>query len=94
MRSGKLPQLPELLREQEIENAYRSEARVNDDDIHLIEITSPIWLCHLAYKALEGDFTNEEVGLFLIPSDLAKSNGTRAKTVGPFQCANCLCELS
>ncbi len=34
MRSGKLPQLPESLREQQIENAYRSEARVNKDDIH------------------------------------------------------------
>ena len=88
-----LPQLPELLREQQVENAYRSQARVNDDDIHLIKITSPICLCHLAYKALKGDFTNEEVGLFLILSDLAKSNGTWA-ILGENGGAFSMCQLS
>ncbi len=28
----------------------------------LIMVTGPIFLCNLAYKALEGNFTNEEVG--------------------------------
>jgi hypothetical protein len=28
----------------------------------LIMVTSPIFLCNFAYKALEGNFTNEEVG--------------------------------
>ena len=63
MRSGKLPQLPESLREQQIGNAYGIHLRrglVMMISL-LIKVTSPTFLCNLAYKALDGNFTNEEV---------------------------------